>query len=158
MQLVGALILRVLSLQRQPPLFEDQWCTVSLGSYGCMEVTVTEARGQRKGNLQQGLAMLRSAALSKGLVSSLLDLSLTSSRLRCPYLALHLGVCHGPSSLWLLSEAMEVGTLDNLISSGSPPMTWLQTVRLVGSYSCVLPSCHLHGLTCPCRCWMWPAA
>lgn len=63
MLLVGALILRVLSIQRQPPLYEDQWCAVSLGSYGCMEVTVTEARGQRKGNLQQGLAMLRSAAL-----------------------------------------------------------------------------------------------
>lgn len=27
---------------------------------------------------------------------------------------------------------MEVGTLANLISSGTPPMTWMQTVRLVG--------------------------
>jgi len=53
-------------LQLQPPLYEDQWCAVSLGSYGCMEVTVTEARVAKwEGNptLQQGLALLRSAAL-----------------------------------------------------------------------------------------------
>ena len=53
-------------LQLQPPLYEDQWCAVSLGSYGCMEVTVTEARGgKREGDpkLQQGLAILRSADL-----------------------------------------------------------------------------------------------
>ena len=69
-------------------------------------------------------------------MSSLLSRPLSSSRLRCPYLALHLGVCHGPTSLWLLSEAMEVGTVANLISSESTPLTWLQTVRLV----CVTPA------------------
>ena len=55
--------------QRQPPLYKDQWRSVALGNYGCMEVTVTEARSSKQeGNpdLQQGLAILRSAAVGKG--------------------------------------------------------------------------------------------
>lgn len=35
---------------------------------------------------------------------------------------------------------MELGTAANLISSGIPPLTWLQTVRLVCLLACVLLS------------------
>ena len=67
------------------------------------------------------------------LVSSLLDPPLPPplSCLKCPYVVMHLGVCHGPSSLWLLSEAMELGTAANLFSGEGPSLTWPQTVQLV---------------------------
>ena len=57
----GALCLLVWPFQMESLLYEDQWCAVSLAVYRCMEVTVTETRGERKNehDLQQGLAMLR---------------------------------------------------------------------------------------------------